>query len=219
VAVGIEFVNVIVRKSAVERKYPGGLDGFVRQDLANYVEDEHILRVGFMSTRDALGFAETLEQVGLHHSNDPSSEVGVVIWDDPATPSWLAVGVLEGRPACWVRAEPPGRLVDLDPGMLLRCRSYGTVEEIIRVFQTCGAEVKERVPPPGTETLLFDCERGDASLQVEVFVDPVAGRPIGVYGHRDLARRASIVADVSLMRDLSSALERAEGSADRTPGP
>ena len=52
-ALAIEFVNVIVRKSAVERCFPGGLDGFARQDLANLTEDEHLVRVGSKNRRFA----------------------------------------------------------------------------------------------------------------------------------------------------------------------
>ena len=68
-AIPIEFVNVIVRKSAAEKKYSGGLDGLARSDLANYLEDEHLVRVGFMSTREAFCFAEQLEAAGRSMKN------------------------------------------------------------------------------------------------------------------------------------------------------
>jgi hypothetical protein len=210
-AVGMEFVNVIVRKSAVEAKYTGGLDGFVRRELPNYLEDEHILRVGFMSTGEAYAFLEELRRAGLWYSDDSSSDVAVVTWGDAATPAWLGVGECEGRAACWLREEPPGALVDLDPNMLLRCQAFGSVEELVHVLQRCGAQVRERVPSEGANTVLLDCERGDARFELEVFKDSTGDRPIGVWGRRDLTRRRSIGVDVALMRDLTAALERAEG--------
>jgi hypothetical protein len=69
-AVAIEFLNVIVRKSGAEKRYPGGLDRLARFDLANYLEDEHLVRIGFMSSREALDFADELEAAGLRYSDD-----------------------------------------------------------------------------------------------------------------------------------------------------
>jgi hypothetical protein len=224
-AIAIEFVNVIVRKSAVEAKYPGGLDGFVRQQLANYLEDEHILRVGFMSGHDAFRFVEELQAAGLCHADDGASDLAVITWDDTAVPSWLTVGECEGRAACWLSDRPPGRLMDLDPGMLLRCSAFGTIDEIVGVFCRCGAEIRQRVPAEGSETVLLECERGGARLEVEVFKDSTEGRPLGVWGRRDLTRRTSMAADAALMRDLTSALKSAEevppapgAAADRPSG-
>jgi hypothetical protein len=40
-AVALEFVNVIVRKAAVERVFPGDMEGFARQHLPNLTEALH----------------------------------------------------------------------------------------------------------------------------------------------------------------------------------
>jgi hypothetical protein len=207
-AIPIEFVNVIVRKSAAEKKYSGGLDGLARSDLANYLEDEHLVRVGFMSTREAFCFAEQLEAAGLRFSEDGESDIAVITWGDPETPPWLSVGECEGRGACWLRDCAPGKLVDVDPYMMLRWAApiLPSVEDVVRTLRRRGADVRERAvnaEDPGT--VLLDCSREGAQIEVEVFKDCDSGR-IGVWGRRNLARRTSIDADQALMRDLTAAL-------------
>jgi hypothetical protein len=66
-AVAIEFVNVIVRTFAVKSRFPGGVDGFARQNLSNRIEDEHLLRVGFMSGSEASDFVFELEAPGQRY--------------------------------------------------------------------------------------------------------------------------------------------------------
>jgi hypothetical protein len=99
-AVPIEFVTVVARKSAIEATFPGGLEGFARQSLANFVEDDHLVREAFMSTADAYRFVEELSTTGLRYSGDANSDIAVVTTRDTATPPWLATGVCEGRWAC-----------------------------------------------------------------------------------------------------------------------
>jgi hypothetical protein len=208
-AIALEFINVIVRKSAIEAKYPGGVDGFVRQDFANYLEDEHILRVGFMSTSEATRFVEELLGAGLRHSDDAASDLAVITWD--TAPSWLTVGECEGRGACWLSGMPTGKLVDLDHGIMLRCHKFGAVEDIVDLLRRCGIKVRENMPTGDAETSLLKCERGDAQIEIEIFQDAVDGRPYGIVGRRNLTRRTSIAVDVELMRDLAFTIDRTEG--------
>jgi hypothetical protein len=220
-AVAIEFVNVIVRKSAAEKNYPGGLDGLARLDLPNYLEDEHLVRVGYMSTREALGFAERLEAVGLRFSENGESDIAVITWSDPETPLWLSVGECEGRGACWLRECSPGKLIDFDPCMMLRwaASAFPSVKEVVRVLRECDAEVREcGRSTEGPATVLLDCAREGAQIEVEVFKDSDDGRPIGVSGRRILARRTFIADDQALMRDLTAALVRA-GAEDLSGRP
>ena len=161
-AVAIEFVNVIVRKSAVERCFPGGLDGFARQDLANLTEDDHLLRVGFMSGGEAFRFASELEPAGLRYLElDAASDIAVV-WSGSAVPPWLSVGTVNGYPACWASDHPVGELTWPEPGFLLRCPRavYNSLPVVVR---QCGAEVHEAVSgvEPGYLANLR-CVRGDA---------------------------------------------------------
>lgn len=208
-AVAIEFVNVIICKAAAEKKYPGGLDALAHLDLANYLEDEHLVRVGFMSSREAFGFVNELAAAGLHYSDEGGCDLAVIPWTNGATPPWLSVGECEGRGACWMGRYPRGKLVDLDPYMMLRipARALTSIEGIVRILRQGGADVQERVPNTAeTATVLLDCAREGAWIEVEVFKDSDTGRPIGVWGRRNLGRRTTIPADQALMRDLATAL-------------
>lgn len=133
-AVAIEFLSVIVRKAAAEEKYPGGLDGFARLDLGNYLEDEHLVRIGFMSSRDAWAFADELQSAGLRCSNDRESDIAVISRPNGPTPPWLSVGTCEGREACWLAGCSPGKLIDLDPCMMLRMPgpAFSSVEAVVK---------------------------------------------------------------------------------------
>lgn len=49
-AVLLEFASVIVRKAAIVRREPGGLEAFARRGFPNCLEDAHLVRIGFMGT-------------------------------------------------------------------------------------------------------------------------------------------------------------------------
>jgi len=144
-AVAIEFVNVIIRKSAVQGKYPGGLDGLARRGLSNYLEDDHLVRVGFMSSPEAIGLAERLEAAGLDYAGNGGSEVAVITGADEAAPSWLSVGERFGRRACWLSGAPEGELADFDPDVLLRLPRgvFPSLAEVLRAVRQSGADVEE----------------------------------------------------------------------------
>jgi hypothetical protein len=79
-AVLVEAFSVIVRKEALERKFPGGLDGYQRQ-LPNgtYCADEQLCRVGFMADADAMAHARGLVSAGLQGpAAGPSPELAIV---------------------------------------------------------------------------------------------------------------------------------------------
>lgn len=218
-AVAIEFVNVFVRKSAAEMKFPGGLDGVARLDLANYLEDEHLVRVGFMSAREAFGFAEQLEAAGLRFSEGVESDIAVVTWDGE-TPPWLCVGECDGRGACWLHDAAVGKLVDIDPCLMLRWAApiLPSVEDVVRTLRQVGAHVRERARNIEEQgTVLLDCFREGAQIEVEVFANPDIRR-MGVWGRRNLERRTSIEADQALMRDFKAALVSA-GVEDESERP
>jgi hypothetical protein len=66
VAIALEFINVIVRREAVERKYPGGWEAFVRDVSGIGVwHDEHLLRGGAMNQIDADRMLDWLKGLGL----------------------------------------------------------------------------------------------------------------------------------------------------------
>ena len=222
-AVVIQFENVIVRKSAAEQKYPGGLAGIARLDLANYLEDEHLVRIGFMSTREADDFANELATAGLRYSYDNDSDIAVIPWANEATPPWLSVGECGGREACWLRGDSPGKLIDFDPSMIFRwpTRVYPSVEDVVRVLRKCECDVDVQECGQSAEapaTIVLKCARKVAQIEVEVFKDSDNGCSIGVWCRRTLARMTFIDVDQALMRDLNAALVSA-GAADPWSGP
>lgn len=124
-AIAIEFINVVVRKSAIEAKFPGGLDGFAHQDLPNFLEDDHLVKVGFMNPQDTSRFLEELEAAGLCYSDGDNSDIAVVERAGESIWPWLVLGAHEGRTACWLNGQSPRELVDFEPSMLLRCPPHG----------------------------------------------------------------------------------------------
>lgn len=65
-AVLIECINVIVRKSTLHEKYPGGVGQYAK-DCPNptFCADDHITRVGFMAPDDVGVFVEHLKRMGF----------------------------------------------------------------------------------------------------------------------------------------------------------
>lgn len=67
----IEANSVIVRRDAIEARYPGGLDQFIdARPNATLCMDRHIVRIGFMDPRDVQDFVEDLEARGLTFCSD-----------------------------------------------------------------------------------------------------------------------------------------------------
>lgn len=208
-AVALEFVNVVVRKAAVECLFPGGLDGFARQDLPNLTEDDYLLRVGYMSGGEALDLASRLEAAGLRHTGSDDASDLAVIWDGAPVPAWLTVGAVGGYWACWASDQPAGELALPEPGFLLRCtrQVYDSLPEIVR---RCGADAQP--VGSGSEPWVLArvrCVRAGAEVTVEVIGDGDGLSPVAISGWRQLARRACFHADVALIRDLDAALRDA----------
>jgi hypothetical protein len=206
-AVAIEFVSVIIRKPAVERYFPGGLDGFARQDLANLTEDDHLLRVGFMSTADALAFVSELEAVGLRGSC--LADLAVIVGSDSGAPPWLSVGTVNGYAACWDSRHPAGELAWPEPGFLLRC-PRSVYDSLSEIMCQCGAELHDATTSLESGVLARQrCVRGEAEMILEVFGGPQDGSPVALWGRRQLERRRQFHADVALIHDLVEVLMRA----------
>ncbi len=212
---------MIVRKSAAERQYPGGLDGLTRLEVPNFLEDEHLARISFMSTREAFCLAYELEAAGLRFSDSAESDIAVITWSDATFPPWLSVGECQGHGACWLAGGPPGKLIDIDPSMMLRCpaRVFSSVDDVVRVLRHAGSNVREGIlNRDGQATVLLECTRDGAQIEIEVFKDAESGRLVGIWGRRNLTRRTSIEADQSMMRDLTAALVSA-GAEDPSSRP
>jgi len=113
-ALPIEFLTLIFRKSELAG-FPGGLDAFARVcDAPSYLEDEHLVRVSFMSNADADALldrvfdvlpAERLSYAALDLRTDPTE-----------LPSWLD----SDRGSVWLAGTDPGPLVQLPRGISAR---------------------------------------------------------------------------------------------------
>lgn len=121
----VECISVVVRRSEIERCYPGGLAGY-RADCPNrtFCADEHLVRIGFMAERDVSIFMlRGLGRAGLASSPTGrvedlefrSNSVAVVEqrrgpWH-PEASAWLEyVDRPDGVSVCWLAGEPPGEL-------------------------------------------------------------------------------------------------------------
>ncbi len=192
-AVEIEFASVVGRKEALERSYLGGVDGFVRRPLANFGEDEHIVRAGFMSTNEACELLDELEALGVSHG-----DAALVQGDEG--PSWLVISAMDGRRCCWLRDRAPGALVRASDDtftVLLPFDVGATVEEIVR---SCGATLQTT-----NERYTFRCVRGDADIRLEIFENRPSQAHV-VVGLRELSRRRHVTNDQALLVEVSSTL-------------
>jgi hypothetical protein len=204
-AVQVEFSNVIVRKSAVERRFPGGLDGFAMQDLPNLTEDDYLLRVGFMSTYESLTLVEKVEAAWLQQAEDEAEAVIAIVQGGNQVPSWLEVGVVDETYCCWLREQPPGAVAFPEHGFTLLL-PFTAQADLGEVVQRCGAVLERLDAHPGEDQRR--CSRGDAVLWLHVIENRPSGGRI-LLGQRRISRRRQFRQDVALLWDLASALEEA----------
>lgn len=67
-AISVKFLTVVTRIGTIKRKYPGGLDAYVKDNLVgNSFRDHHIAGVIFMSTGEAEEFIEKLVSLGFNY--------------------------------------------------------------------------------------------------------------------------------------------------------
>jgi len=117
-AVLLEALSVIVKKSAIAARYRGGWEAFVR-DVPNptLCADDDLARVVFMAPQDVATFVSRLENRGLvfRHNHEVEDLTVVDQRDGPTVPTqWLEFGdfkTTEGTvKACWVAGEKDSRL-------------------------------------------------------------------------------------------------------------
>ena len=207
-ALACEFLNVVIRKSALMGHYPDGIDGFVRLDLANFVEDEHLVRVGFMSTREGYDLIQLLEAHGLQYlGNEPDSDIAMFDARQSDFPAWLQVGFADGCLACWANGFPAGDVVRSESNSFLLMYPRAIDPVFVEALNESGAQVDELTGDVAPGVIAsFHCVRGDAEVQVDVFGEQTAEGPVGLWASRKLTRRRWVTEDVSLIRDLKLAL-------------
>lgn len=110
-----EALSVVVRRSVLDAKYPGGAAQY-RLDCPNgtFCEDEHLTRVGFMTPEDVGVYITRLEREGLIFFVD-GSVVDIAVVDQHIGPTahcdWLAGGKYpDGYSAVWLAGTQPGFL-------------------------------------------------------------------------------------------------------------
>lgn len=195
-ALGVEFASVIVRAADAERALPGGLDRFAAAQH-NYIEDEHLVRVGFMSVREADDLRGRMVALGL------PDDAAALVRSDAPVPAWLRRGEIGGAAAVWLAGHDPGPLVPPLQGFLLRGRS--PLRSVLTEPHVHGAEVRQAAPGEhGQER--YEIVRGDALVDADVIHD---GDTVGVWATRRRSRNRRCRGDIELLRRLKAALEAA----------
>ena len=66
--IAVKFLTVVTRVGTIKKKYPGGLDAYVKDNIVgNYYRDCHIAGVIFMSGGEAGEFIEKLVSLGFNY--------------------------------------------------------------------------------------------------------------------------------------------------------
>lgn len=114
-SVVVEGISVIVRRSILEQKYPGGFNTY-RTNCPNktFCADAHLTRVGFMVPNDVQQFVGQLQMHGLEFVSEGIA-ADIAVLDQmrgPTVPcSWLEFTKYpDGVAVCWLAGEEPGDL-------------------------------------------------------------------------------------------------------------
>jgi hypothetical protein len=198
-AVGIEFANVILRKSAMEQHVAGGVDAIAQLSLPNFAEDEHLVRIGFMSTVEAIALMQQIEDFAAPPVA-PGEAVTIVQWGDLPYPAWLTVGVVDDETACWLAGTPPGPVVRSEGTRALLC--FGVAEGNLLELLRSVAEVPHAEAGANGDVCLT-CVRNDALVEVRLLE---AGDRAIVLVDRKFSRRRQRADDLGLADDLIGAL-------------
>ena len=185
---------MVAVKSAIERIYPHGLDGFAVAQ-PNYVEDDHLLRVGFMSTAEAADLLKKLQQLD-------KAALAALIVRPGQIPTWLETGVVEGTTAVWLAGREPGPLVRAIHGFAAR-GSPAVLDALALLADDGAITVERRSDSVGNEILRVGRRGALVEVQVIRTDDP---QRVGLWGARRPDRRAFCRIDIDLIRWLSSEL-------------
>jgi len=112
VAVSVAYSSVVVRKSTVAARFPGGIKAYAGAcPNASFCSDDKIARVGFMAFDDANAHVAWLRSHGFVVSGDAgTSEIALIREDKvhlvPCT--CLELGRIDGHPVAWLTGTEPG---------------------------------------------------------------------------------------------------------------
>ncbi len=117
-AIQLSSIIILIRKSEIDEKYPGGLDRF-RSDWTVLptacCEDDHLVAFSFIGHYYA-GIEESCKEFDIAVAVG-SEEGGVAEEYD-----WLETGVTGESPICWLKGTESGEIVRFSPKIKRRKR-------------------------------------------------------------------------------------------------
>ena len=138
-AVVIRFNTIIVRKSSISGKYPGGIDTYralyLPKNASYYFEDEHL--IVHTSMGEFYGVVDHLVELGFSFKEgDEYSDYFFASQQEGVNAShlWLNGQTVGGVPVCWLRGSPPGFLSDFKSSQFVKHVSVTSCPE-------CGASL------------------------------------------------------------------------------
>lgn len=76
-AITIHFLTVVIRIDSIEKKYPGGLNAFMK--CYTSWRDSNLIGIGFMSNGEAEEFIDKLTNIGFNYIvNDEYVDIAIV---------------------------------------------------------------------------------------------------------------------------------------------
>jgi hypothetical protein len=122
VSILIEALSVVIRRDAIDSKYPGGWGAF-RHVIPNeqWCADDYLVRVGFMHPGDVRVFVTELEANGLVFNRNGTS-VDIAVIDQSTKKSTV--------PTPWLRG---GEVHIPDGGMVTCCELVGAPQQNLSV--------------------------------------------------------------------------------------
>jgi hypothetical protein len=167
-AVPIEFCTAVFLKEQLSARFPGGLDAlYAFCDSATYLEDDHLVRISFVATSDALALVDRIvERVG--------TEVGeplvFAIVDHSVTsanlPPWLSVGDVAGTLCAWISATSPGSVAAVPKSFSARFFRVPYASFIEKIAAR-GISVERSSPTAIDVTFHRDSIRVDATVGID----------------------------------------------------
>ncbi|OPY84695.1 MAG: hypothetical protein A4E71_02560 [Smithella sp. PtaU1.Bin162] len=93
-AITIHFLTVVIRIDSIEKKYPGGINAFMKRFTS--WRDYHLVGVGFMSLWEAEDFIYKLIKMGFSNIfNGESGEIAIVEQLSGSPCKWLETNIEE----------------------------------------------------------------------------------------------------------------------------
>jgi hypothetical protein len=167
-AVPIEFCTAVFLKEQLTARFPGGLDAlFEFCDSDTYLEDDHLVRLSFMATGDAVAL---VDRIADHVKADSAEPLVFAIVDQSVTPRnlppWLSVGDVAGTPCAWVSGTQPGSIASVPKSFSARFFRIPFSSFVGRIARL-GISVESSSPTAIEIAFHRDATRVDATVGVD----------------------------------------------------